>query len=179
MKVKKRLTLIIPLGKGRSFEIEKSLKELRKKVDVIVETGQNPSANRNRGIKKAKTEFLAFVNGHSIIPNSWPEEIEKFFDNNPLVDIVGGPQLTHRKEPAFARASGYALSSLFGGGDLRHRYSKLNSPKDVDERHLTSANLICRRKVFPKVMFDEKLWPGEDPKFISDAYMFITKEEKV
>jgi hypothetical protein len=34
---------------------------------------------------------------------------------------------------------------------------------------ITSANLICKRSVFNKVKFDETLYPGEDPKFISDA----------
>jgi succinoglycan biosynthesis protein ExoA len=34
---------------------------------------------------------------------------------------------------------------------------------------ITSANLICRKKVLEKVKFDPKLFPGEDPKFISDA----------
>ena len=34
---------------------------------------------------------------------------------------------------------------------------------------LTSANLICKKSVFKKIKFDEKIYPGEDPKFISDA----------
>ena len=34
---------------------------------------------------------------------------------------------------------------------------------------LTSANLFCRKNVLKKVLFDLSLFPGEDPKFISDA----------
>ena len=166
---KKRITLVIPVGPARSFDIKKSLQKLRNKIEIFVGLGENPSLNRNRGILSAKTEFVAFANSHSAIPLEWPEAVEKFFDAHPQIDIVGGPQLTHRTESDFARASSYALSSLFGGADLRARYSRGKLNLEANEKHLTSANLICRRKVFTKVMFDEKLWPGEDPKFISDA----------
>ncbi|MBS3083583.1 glycosyltransferase [Candidatus Pacearchaeota archaeon] len=169
MKVKKRITLVIPVGPARSFEVEESLQKLHKRIEIFVELGENPSLNRNKGIKSAHTEFVAFANSHCTIPAEWVDAVERFFDAHPEIDIVGGPQLTHRRESSFARASGYALSSLFGGADLRSRYSRMPSILKANEKHLTSANLICRKKVFKKVMFDEKLWPGEDPKFISDA----------
>lgn len=169
MKLKKRISIVIPLGPGRPFDIEKSLAALKDKAKIIVKFGKNPSANRNDGIKSADTEFVAFVNSHSEIPTGWADAIFHFFDTHPDIDIVGGPQLTSRNESTFARASSYALSSLFGGGELRQRYSKGRLNLNADERHLTSANLICRNGVFEKVMFDERLWPGEDPKFIFDA----------
>jgi len=40
---------------------------------------------------------------------------------------------------------------------------------NADENDVTSSNLICKQHIFKKVKFNEKIYPGEDPKFISDA----------
>jgi branched-subunit amino acid transport protein len=52
---------------------------------------------------------------------------------------------------------------------MSRRYRTAKKDLDADEASLTSANLVCRRKVFERVRFDENLYPGEDPKFITDA----------
>ncbi len=165
----KNISIVIPLAPDRRLDIKDSLLKDKNKIHLIVEKGANPSRNRNKGIKKAKTEFIAFLNAHSILTENWPEKVKEFFEAHPEIDIVGGPQLTSKNDPFFERASGYALSSIFGAAEAstRYRIKKLNL--EANEKHLTSANLICREKVFKKIKFDENLWPGEDPKFISDA----------
>jgi GT2 family glycosyltransferase len=124
---------------------------------------------RNKGIDKAKTSLVAFINGHTILSDNWKEEVDKFFKEHPEIDIVGGPQHNWFRDNMFARETGYALSTRFGAGGASSRYGGENLIMNADETHLTSANMICRKKVFDKVMFDENLYPGEDPKFISDA----------
>ncbi len=164
-----KLSAIVPVGPNRDIEILESAEKFKKKLRLIIEKGTNPSENRNRGIKKAKTEFVAFVNAHTILPDNWIDEIEIFFGEHPEIDIAGGPQLTSKKEKIFVRASGYALSSIFGAAEASVRYKIKNLNLKANEKHLTSANLICRRNVFKKIKFDENLYPGEDPKFIADA----------
>ncbi len=164
-----RLSVIVPLGAKRENYVQGSLKEQRDKVNILIEIGPNPSENRNRGIKKIKTEFVGFMNGHTIAPNNWSFNVINFFLNNPEIDIVGGPQITSKDENNFGRICGYALSSPFGSGGVYKRYCGKKTIFNADESHLTSANLICRKKVFEKVRFDESIYPGEDPKFISDA----------
>jgi hypothetical protein len=85
------------------------------------------------------------------------------------VDIVGGPQLNYAGDPYFARLSGDALASPFCTGGMSRRYRAAELDLDADETSITSANLICRRPVFEKVQFDVALYPGEDPKFVTDA----------
>lgn len=165
----KKITAIIPLAPDRKLEILENFEKFKDKITLIIEKGINPSANRNRGIKKAKTELIAFLNAHTIITENWVKEVEKFFKNNPEIDIVGGPQLTSKEEPLFVRASGYALSSIFGAGEASTRYKPKNINLNANEKHITSANLICKRRVLKKIKFDENLYPGEDPKFIDDA----------
>lgn len=167
--MKNKITIIVPIGEDRKLEILNSVEQHKNKTNLIVEKGPNPSQNRNKGIKKANTELVAFLNAHSILTKNWPEKVNEFFEAHPEIDIVGGPQLTSKEDPLFERASGHALSSIFGAAEAsaRYRIKKLNLK--ANEKHLTSANLICRKKVLKKIKFDENLWPGEDPKFISDA----------
>src|SRR3989344_863887 len=164
-----KISAIIPAGLESDLDILNNLKDNKADVNFIIERGPNPSKNRNRGIKKTKTKFVAFLNAHTSLTEDWTKEVQTFFKEYPEIDIVGGPQLTSKEDPIFERASGYILSSIFGTGEARTRYKIKNLDLNANEKHLTSANLICRRKVFNSVLFDENLWPGEDPKFIDDA----------
>jgi GT2 family glycosyltransferase len=164
-----KLSVIIPCGFKRKLHITKGLESQTEKPEVIIERGQNPSENRNRGITKVKTPLVAFVNAHSLLPSDWTSKVIEFFDKYPEIDVVGGPQLTPPEDSYFGRVSGFALASVFGASGSSTRYKMHKPIFDADETYLTSANLICRKKVVDRVKFDEGLWPGEDPKFISDV----------
>ncbi len=165
----KKITLIIPLDPKKEVEFLDSVLEQKSTVKMIIERGNNPSRNRNRGICKAKSEFIAFINAHTLLSPDWSGKVLKFFKNHHEIDIVGGPQLHYKKDNLFAKASSYALSSPFGTAYVYSRYSKGQMNLHADETYLTSANLICKKKVVNKIKFDESLYPGEDPKFIRDA----------
>jgi hypothetical protein len=161
-----KIDLIIPLAPGAKIE---SLDEIKKQsINLIKIEGVNPSKNRNEGIKKAKSELIAFTNAHSIISDDWSREVISFFKKNKNVDIVGGPQLTPEKDSFFSKASGVALQSIFGSSTSSNRYKRTRL-KEASEADVTSANLICKKRVFKKVEFDESIYPGEDPNFIRDA----------
>lgn len=165
----KKISIIVPLGPKNKLDISDSLKKYAKDIELIVETGENPSKNRNSGAGKAGGDLIAFVNSHTIIPDGWVEEVRKFFSEHPEVDIVGGPQLNPKESSFFVKASGYCLGSVFSTANTSSRYAPGKLDLDADEKQLTSANLICRKAVLDKIKFDETLWPGEDPKFILDA----------
>ena len=167
--MKPKITAIIPLGEKRSIEILETIKRQYEKISFIIEKGPNHCLNLNRGVKKAKTEILAFVNGHTLLPRDWSKKVRIFFEKHPEIDIVGGPQLTPENASYFEKISGYALGSRFGSGEASTRYSGRKLILNADETMLTSANLVCRKHVLKLVKFDETLYPGGDPKFISDA----------
>lgn len=161
------LAIIIPLAINKKVE---GLHEIRKQtIDFIPIYGNNTSQNRNIGVKKATTKYVAFINGHTILSHDWLNNIELFFQKYPEVDIVGGPQLTRDEDPFFGRTSGIALSSFFGTASLRNRYMQGKENLNANENMLTSANLICKKSVFHQISYDENLYPGEDLKFIIDA----------
>lgn len=165
----RNITIIVPLAPGRAVEGIESIKKQGGKIEVITEFGANTSRNRNRGAKKSKSELVAFINGHTILADNWLNAVDAFFKENPKVDIVGGPQMTGKDEGFFARISGIALGSFFGTASATARYVAKKANLNAGEFELTSANLICKKTVFRKVQFDEDIYPGEDPKFITDA----------
>ena len=167
--MKPKITAIIPLGEKRSIEVLETIKRQDEKINFIIEKGPNHCLNINRGVKKAKTEILAFINGHTLLPRDWSKKVRIFFEKHPEIDIVGGPQLTPENASYFEKISGYALGSIFGSGGVSTRYSGKKLILNADETLLTSANLACRKYVLKSVKFDENLYPGGDPKFISDA----------
>lgn len=165
-----RISVVIPASNDCKINALDSLKSQEKKpFEVLVERGDNTSRNRNNGIRKARGDLIAFANAHSVFPQDWTRNIEEFFSLYPQIEIVGGPQLTPKENGFFGKVSGVALSSMFGAANVRSRYSAGQMNLNANEEDITSANLICKKNVFEKVLFDEKIYPGEDPKFISDA----------
>lgn len=166
-----KFTLVVPVAPERDAEIIKSIKKLnypRSEFHVVVAVGKNPSINRNKGAKKARGEYIVFLDDDAIINPDYLEKISYFIKKHPEIDVVGGPQLTPHDDERFAKISGYALGGKFGAYKVSGRYSAGKEILNVDETALTSANLVCKRKVLEVVQFDPNLFPGEDPKFIAD-----------
>jgi len=167
-----KFSLVIPVAPERGVEILNSIKELdypKSNFKVIVVKGKNPSENRNKGADNSSGEIIVFLDDDAVLDRSYLKKVEKFFNEHKEIDIVGGIQLTPLNEKGFAKISGYALGSMFGAWKVANRYSGKKIILNADETMITSANLICKRKVLEKVKFDPGLFPGEDPKFISDA----------
>lgn len=167
-----KFSLVIALAPKRPTEVLKSIEKLnypKKDFEIIAIEGRNASINRNKGAAKSKGEIVAFIDDDAIVDKDLLKNAADFFKKHKEIGIVGGPQLTPEDDKGFARISGYALSSKFGGWKAANRYEgkKLNLKADGDS--LTSANLFCRKEVVQKVKFDPALFPGEDPKFIEDA----------
>ena len=168
-----RFSLIIPLAPSREIKIIESINKLnypKESFEVIVKEGLNPSVNRNNGIKEAKGEIIGFLDDDAIVHSEILIEVDKFFKENPLHQIVGGPQLNTKNETFFGKYSGYTLASFFGTMSMSTRYKKTPLNLNANENHLTSANLFVKKKVFDKIKgFDPDLFPGEDPEFLARA----------
>lgn len=165
-----KFSVVIPVAPWREAEVVESLKNIdypKNKFEIIVEKGDSPSKNRNRGAKRAKGEIIAFLDDDAILDKNWLKKAESFFNNYHYIDVVGGPQLTPKDDKPFAKISGYALCSLFGGFGIKNRYMRGELNLTADETSLTSANLFCKKQVLKEVKFDSALFPGEDPDFIS------------
>jgi succinoglycan biosynthesis protein ExoA len=168
-----KFSLVITYLKEGSPEVLESIKQMdypKKDYEILCLPGPgSPSIYRNKGADVGKGKIIAFIDDDAMVHRDLLKNAKKFFEENPNIDIVGGPQLTPADEKGFARISGYALSSKFGGWNTSNRYESKKLNLNADDTSLTTAILFCKKEVFKEVRFDEKLFPGEDSKFVIDA----------
>ncbi len=165
-----KFSLIVPVAPDRAAPILNDIKNLdydKEDYEVIIEYGTSASENRNRGIKKAKYDILCFLDDDAELPKDYLKKAKEILTKYPTIDILGGPQLTPKSDPFFAKVSGYVIESSFGSSNMSNRYKKGKFTLNAKEYHITSANLFIRKAVFNKTHgFDTRIWPGEDPELM-------------
>lgn len=169
---KPRFSIVIALAPWRDAEILSSIKKLKfpkKDFEVIIQKGLNVPTNRNKGAKKARGEIILFLDDDAIIEPDFLEKVKLFFDKNPEVSILGGPQLTPSSDNFFARTNGYALESPFSSMRESKRYKKARLNLNADSSHITGANLICKKSLIRKIKFDKNLYPADDVYLVNRA----------
>lgn len=138
------------------------------RMEVIIERGRNPPAQRNRAIKKAKGEIIAFVDDDCEIKTDWLLNALKYFKDE-AIGIVGGPNLTPENDSFFAHCVGYALASYFGTAKMsyRYRYNPQGKARICSEESIILCNMLCRKEFFDNgLYFNETLFPNEENEFI-------------
>ena len=116
-----------------------------------------PSGKRNRGVKEAKGEIIAFIDDDAYHDERWLEIANKIFEDEKIV-AVGGPSLVPKNAIFFQRVSNkvYELSS--GKTGIRYCQSKA---REIDD--WPTCNFFVRKNAFLETKgFDEKYWGGED-----------------
>ena len=170
--MKTRFSIIIPVAPYRDAEVLKSLKELEYPSDlyeVVVEKGGSASGNRNKALKKARFEYVLFLDDDAVVPSDLLSKADSFIqEHRDVVAVIGGCQLTPGDDGYFAKTSGYILGSYFGSQTMRFRYVQGKKNLNVSEMHLTTAICFAKKSVLDEVgYFDESLFPGEDPELFA------------
>jgi succinoglycan biosynthesis protein ExoA len=168
-----KFSIVLTYLKEGSPDVLNSINQMnynKKDYEILCLPGPgSPSIYRNKGADKGKAEIIAFIDDDAMVHTDLLKNADDFFKEHPDIDIVGGPQLTPSNEKGFARISGYALSSKFGGWNTSNRYGIKKLNLNADDTYLTTAVMFCKKNVFEKVRFDENLFPGEDSKFVIEA----------
>jgi GT2 family glycosyltransferase len=172
--MKKKFSIVItyypPEKKAEVLDSIKKLDYPKSKYEILDLPGKgSPSIYRNKGAEKAKGEIIVFIDDDAIANKDLLKNAENFFKEHPEIDIVGGPQLSPKDEKGFAKISGYTLSSKFGSWEASNRYGGKKLNLYADENYLTTAIMFCKKSIFKSVKFDEKIFPGEDSKFVMDV----------
>lgn len=178
--MEKNLTLSIIIVKYRCEKYLKqcldSIKKDNRWETVVVDNDQNNigyGAGCNKGAKKAKGEYLLFLNPDTIVLDDSLEKMIQFMKDNPSVAVLG-PKIYQNfrgeKQLSFCRFPD-PLTSLFVFSPVRSfwqdnplfsRYVYAENKKDngiCDVEAVAGAALLVRKEVFDKVGgFDEKFF---------------------
>ena len=117
---------------------------------------RGPAAARNRGIKAATWEIIAFTDDDCVPPPNWLSSHLKYYDDQ-QVGCVGGLQLT--AHPNFLEQ--FQMAHYL---DVYTEFQRITRAEDV--RGFGTNNLSVRREVFDRAgSFDEAFLTGSDPEF--------------
>jgi len=138
--------------------------------EVIIVTGNNPSVQRNEGIKKAKGDILYFCDDDSVLSKDCFKKAKELFSKDKDIGIIGGPSLTPENDSMIQKTFGAALSSSFATGPSAARYKQKGKTRNTDEKELILCNMFIKKEVFENCgFFSEELYPNEENEFLNRA----------
>ncbi len=145
-----------------TYETLKKLQE-KYKFKLFRNEKKNAAAGRNIGIKEAKGDAIAFIDGDAIAAEDWLKNIKEAFEESGAA-AVGGPDLLPNDSSYKEKVIAYVMTSpLARGGKLNPatQHAMMNEKKYVE--HIPTCNLCIKRDVFEKVgLFDENFVKGQD-----------------
>ena len=129
--------------------VEKFKTESGLNVSYVFEKEQGLSNARNRGVKEAKGEIIAFIDDDVIVDRNWLINIHKAFEiYNPVV--IGGKVLIHIESPVpkwFSNAVSDPLGGFDRGDNIIVADNQYNGMIGI------GANMSFKREIFDKVGF--------------------------
>jgi GT2 family glycosyltransferase len=144
-------------------EIEKHYESIR----YVFEDKRGISHARNRGIREAKGEIIAFTDDDVIVDKHWIQNIDKAFKEHDDVACVGGKILPiwGIRKPKWLKSRLYVYLALLDHGD---------SVDYMDEPDIYGANFAVKSEMFNKCgLFDpnlgrmpRKLYGREETEFL-------------
>jgi glycosyltransferase involved in cell wall biosynthesis len=148
LEIKKEILVIDNDSADRSLEIAQSYPG----VKCFRESKRGPAATRNKGLEKAKGDYIAFVDSDVVLPKNWLSKAMEKLENNTSLAAVGGPGKSVVKNPLSD-----ALDKLLFGKD--------EGVEEVLVDSLAAMDALYRADAIKDMRFDESLIAGEDPEF--------------
>lgn len=158
----KSIEVIVIDGKSSDGTV-KVTEEFNSKAQINIKVVENPNRTApfamNIGVRAASGDIIRRIDGHAYMEKDFVEQCVLALDKHKSVVCVGGSIITIN-ENAVGEAIALAMSSPFGVGDAKFRYSQEEVLVD------TLAFGAYRKEIFDKVgMFDEELVRNQDDEF--------------
>lgn len=153
----------------KDFEViivdDGSLINLRPTADLFQESlsieffrkdNSGPGLSRNYGARRAKNDWLVFVDSDVIVENDYIQNIKRNLTENPC-DAFGGADKAHKGFNLMQKAISYSMTSVFTTGGIR------GNKKAVTKFQPRSFNMGVRKSAFEKIGGFSEMRIGEDP----------------
>jgi cellulose synthase/poly-beta-1,6-N-acetylglucosamine synthase-like glycosyltransferase len=131
-------------------------------LEIIVARGNQPSAQRNAGLKAAQGDLIYFLDDDSVPePGNLRRAVAHFDD--PKVQMGGGPSICPREAPPLEQVFARVLASWLAFGPSRARYAAVGQVRETSEKELILCNQFARRQALLDLGgFNEALYPNEE-----------------
>ena len=128
----------------------------RLNIQFFRKDNSGPGLTRNYGARRAKNEWLVFVDSDVIVEKDYIEKIKKNILATPC-DAFGGADKAHKGFNLMQKAISYSMTSVFTTGGIR------GNKKAVSKFQPRSFNMGVKKSVFEKVGGFSEMRIGEDP----------------
>jgi cellulose synthase/poly-beta-1,6-N-acetylglucosamine synthase-like glycosyltransferase len=168
------VSIIIPTRPGQSdilaVTAARALDYPKDRLEIIVARGKQPAAQRNAAIKEARGQLIYFLDDDS---RAQPDNLRRALThfNDPLVKMLGGPNLCPPDAPAPEQVLAVVLSSWLAFGPSRARYAPVGMVRESGEKELILCNMMARRADLLELHgFDESLYPNEENALMDELH---------
>ena len=149
---------IIIVDDGSKVDLKPTVEVFDKQLEIqyFKKTNSGPGLSRNYGAKRAKNEWLVFVDSDVIVEKDYIENIKRSITEIPC-DAFGGADKAHKGFNVIQKAISYSMTSVFTTGGIR------GNKKAVTKFQPRSFNMGVRKEAFEKVGGFSDMRIGEDP----------------
>ena len=125
-------------------------------IQFFRKDNSGPGLTRNYGAKRAKNDWLVFVDSDVIVEKDYIENIKKDILEIPC-DAFGGADKAHKGFNLMQKAISYSMTSVFTTGGIR------GSKSAITKFQPRSFNMGVKKSVFNEVGGFSEMRIGEDP----------------
>jgi len=130
-----------------SFLQERTHSKMKIQVEKLPKSSNGQA--RNELLSKCSGKYILFLDDDVTIPENYFLALEKIIQDNPQLDIIGGPDLTPNHQTTLQQAIGLCIQSYLAMGPTVYRHKKCNDKIiNATESDLILCNLIIKRNIF-------------------------------
>ncbi len=151
-----------------SLEILKQYQEQDDRIRIVTETNAGPALARNNGIKRARGEYIAFLDADDFYELTLLEKLYETAKRDDLDIAIAKYDIYHNHKSKFEEFSENEHSNIYKPGEVT---SKNEHPDYI----LTSTIGAAWNKLFKRSFIEEKelLFPS-DIRMYEDVYFVVT-----